>query len=74
MLGLPGQVEPLQLTVGAQLRKGAEVVLQDIVGRPELDGAHAWVVDYSHERHGMVEGHKFGSRTGLYELDLEASA
>jgi len=58
--GLPGQVESLALplTAGPGMRKGAEVIIQNIVGRPELDGSHGWVLDYSHE-------------TGLYELDLE---
>lgn len=59
--GLPGQVEQevaLALTAGPGLRKGAEVIVRNIVGRPELDGSHGWVLDYSHE-------------TGLYELDLE---
>ncbi|CAK9023055.1 unnamed protein product [Durusdinium trenchii] len=55
--GLPGQVEVLALS-GPGIRRGAEVILQNIVGRPELDGAHGWVLDYSHE-------------TGLYEVDLE---
>eukprot|EP00913_Durusdinium_trenchii_P003364 g3113.t1 len=40
--GLPGQVEVLALS-GPGIRRGAEVILQNIVGRPELDGAHGWV-------------------------------
>eukprot|EP00438_Fugacium_kawagutii_P007613 Skav221454 [mRNA] locus=scaffold1700:178425:181624:- [translate_table: standard] len=37
---------------------GEMVIVRNLAGRPELDGSHGWVLDYSHE-------------TGLYELDLE---
>ncbi|CAJ1339381.1 unnamed protein product [Effrenium voratum] len=56
--GLPGQPEPLPLTAGGGMKRGAEVILRGFAGRPELDGAHGWILDYSHE-------------SGLCEVDLE---
>ncbi len=31
------------------LSRPPQVIIQNIVGRPELDGSHGWVLDYSHE-------------------------
>ena len=30
-----------------------QVIIQNVAGRPELDGAHGWVLDYSCERLGQ---------------------
>ncbi|CAE7460806.1 unnamed protein product [Symbiodinium natans] len=57
--GLPGQVsDALAIVADPGLRRGGEVVLRYIAGRPDLDGAHGWLLDFSHE-------------TGLCEVDLE---
>lgn len=57
--GIPGQVpDALAVVADPGLRRGGEVVLRYIAGRPDLDGAHGWLLDFNHE-------------TGLCEVDLE---
>ncbi|CAE8650584.1 unnamed protein product, partial [Polarella glacialis] len=48
------------LVPSPRLRKGREVVLSSVPGRPELDGARGWLIE-------------FRNRTGLWQVDLEGA-
>eukprot|EP00930_Biecheleria_cincta_P032749 TRINITY_DN22708_c0_g1_i1.p1 TRINITY_DN22708_c0_g1~~TRINITY_DN22708_c0_g1_i1.p1 ORF type:complete len:1180 (+),score=194.74 TRINITY_DN22708_c0_g1_i1:58-3540(+) len=58
--GLPGQTYGAALAIYAEppFKRGSEVVIRNMSGRPDLDGARGWLVDYDQE-------------TGCCEVDLE---